>query len=68
MALRRRLVLLGAPIVGAAALGTVVAFSVPALAASPSPSPSANGQVDGPSQGAGAPAQGSGHQGNCPNM
>jgi len=68
MPLRRKLVLLAAPFVGGAALGTILAFSAPALAASPSPSPSSSSPAGtNPSPGAPsttAPA----HQGNCPNM
>src|SRR5215510_1776835 len=48
MPLRRRLMLLAAPFVGAAALGAIVAFSVPALAASPSPAPSSNPSTTAP--------------------
>jgi len=62
MPLRRRLMLLAAPFVGAAALGAIVAFSVPALAASPSPAPSSNPSTTAPGNG------GQGNQGNCPNM
>ena len=73
MPLRRKLLLLAAPLVGGAAVGAAVGFSMPALAASPSPSPSASSS---PSTAApatpsspGAPAPGgSGTGHHCPNM
>jgi len=82
MPLRRKLLLLGAPVVGAAAIGTVVAFSVPALAASPTPSPAASSSPSTTAPGSGDQgtqgtpgAQGSqgaqggqSGQGRCPNM
>jgi hypothetical protein len=67
MSLRRNVMLVAAPLVGAAAIGGVLAFSVPALAAA-SPSPSA-GSGSSPSTTAPAPGnQGGGGQGSCPNM
>jgi hypothetical protein len=71
MPLRRKLLLLAAPLVGGAAVGAVVGFSMPALAASPSPSPPASSSSPSTTAPAtpGAPAQGgSGTQHNCPNM
>ena len=64
MSIRRKLVLFAAPVVGAAALGGIVAFSVPALAASPSPSPAASSSPSTSSPSTTAPAQ----HGACPNM
>src|SRR5215472_10786623 len=65
MTLRRKLLLIGAPLFGAAAIGSAVAFSLPALAASPSPSPSASSSPSTTAPGApatpsspGAPGQG----------
>ena len=64
MSLKRKVMLAAAPVVGAATLGGILAFSVPALAAaSPTPSP---GSSTSPSTT--APAQGNNHQGGCPNM
>jgi hypothetical protein len=73
MPLRRKLLLIGAPIFGAAALGSAVAFSMPTLAATPSPSPAASSSpsTTAPStpSSPGAPAQGgSGTGHHCPNM
>ena len=62
MPFRRRVMLVAAQIVGAATVGAILGFSVPALAADPSPSPGASSS---PSTTAPSPGQ---HQGNCPNM
>jgi len=52
MSLNRKLLLLAAPVLGAAGFVAIVAFSVPALAASPTPSPSStsNPSTTTPSQ------------------
>jgi hypothetical protein len=73
MPLRRKLLLLGAPLVGGAAIGSILAFSAPVLAATPSPSPPASSSpsTTAPSAPASpsAPAQGgSGTQHSCPGM
>ena len=73
MPLRRKLLLLGAPVVGAAAVGAVVAFSVPALAASPTPSPAASSSPSTTAPGSGDQGTpgaqgGQSGQGRCPNM
>jgi hypothetical protein len=70
MPLRRKLLMIVAPLAGAAALGGILGFSVPALAASPSPSPAASSN---PSNTAPAPGGQAGNgaqpgQGHCPNM
>jgi hypothetical protein len=67
MPLRRRMVLFAAPFVGAATIGVVLGFSVPALAADPSPSPSASQAPSTTSPAPGQPGSGQ-QQGNCPNM
>lgn len=58
MSVKRKVLLVAAPIIGAAGIGAILATTVPALAASPSPSPAAT-----TSPSTTAPAQGS-----CPNM
>ncbi|HYW22606.1 MAG TPA: hypothetical protein VE953_00490 [Terriglobales bacterium] len=70
MPLRRKLLLLGAPVVGGAAIGAIMAFSGPVLAASPSPSPPASSSPSTTTPASpSAPAQGgSGTQHHCPNM
>jgi hypothetical protein len=72
MPLRRKLLLIGAPIFGAAAIGSAVAFSMPTLAASPSPSPPASSSpsttAPATPSSPGAPAQGGSGTHHCPNM
>lgn len=69
MPLRRKVMLVAAPLVGAATVGAVLGFSIPAMAADPSPSPGASQAPSTTAPAPGQPGAGSGqHQGNCPNM
>lgn len=58
MSFKRKVLLVAAPLMGAAGIGAILATAVPALAASPSPAPAAT-----TSPSTNAPAHGS-----CPNM